>query len=144
MFIMLVVWSILLHIGVWYMDTLHDPLTYTQTAHLDQSVITDAQGHQYQIRAFVDQQNHLDLLVIPSPGSGETISKARIIPGPLLTGIGDPQRRAILTVTARGTLITVLAQGPLQAGWLDLTSYRQSQQWSVDAASQLPSSKGGK
>jgi putative intracellular protease/amidase len=136
---MLLVWSIFVHVGAWYNNTFHDPAAFTQTAHLDTVTVKDAQGHQSQARAFIDPQNHLDLLIIPG---GDT-SRARIIVGPPLTSINDPQHKALLTVRASGgTLVTVLAQGPLLVGWLDLTANRQSVTWNTDA-SQQPS-RGGK
>jgi hypothetical protein len=138
MFTMLGTWSLLLHIGVWYMNTLHDPGYYTQTAHRDTVTITDAQGHQYQARGVIDPQNHIDLLVMPENGDP---SKARIIQGPALSIVDDPQHQATITATASGSEVTILVQGPLVANWFDLVASRQREQWSADASQQ---SKGGK
>jgi hypothetical protein len=136
---LLVIWSILLHISVWYTNTFYDPGHYTQTVHLDTVTITDAQGHQSQARAFIDAQNRLDILVIPS---GDP-SKAHIIIGPALSNIDDPQHRATITATAHGTMVTVRAQGPFAAGWADFIANQQSEEWTTEA-SQQPSNKGGK
>jgi hypothetical protein len=138
MFTMLGTWSLLLHIGVWYVNSFQDPSYYTQTAHRDAVTVTDAQGHQYQARAFIDPQNHIDLLVMPESGDP---SKARIIQGPALSIVDDPQHRATITTTASGSEVTILVQGPLTANWYDLMANRQREQWSADASQQ---SKGGK
>ena len=105
----------------------HDPGYYTQTAHLDMVVAaTDAQGHKSQVRAFLDTQNHLDLLILPI--SGDT-SKAHVVVGPNPVTVTDLQH-ATITVTAHGTLVSVLVQGPLEANYL--STMRQSSLWVVD------------
>jgi hypothetical protein len=124
------------HIEAWYINTYYDPGVYTQTAHRDAATVTDAQGHRSQARAFVDAQGHIDIVVVP-----DDPSKTRIFAGPALTNIDDPQHRATVTVTAHGTIVTVLVQGPLVADWF--AANRQSEQWAADI-SQQPSSKGGK
>jgi hypothetical protein len=138
MLAVLVAAYIISHVGAWYVSTFQDPSAFTQTAHKDTVTVTDTQGHQYQARAFIDPQNHIDLMVLPM--SGDT-SKARIIQGPAISHIDDPQHRAMITATARGSMVTVLVQGPLVAGQYDLIASRQSEQWTADASQQ---SKGGK
>ncbi len=122
---MAVLWLLLVRIGAWYTNTFYDPAYYTQAKHLDTVAVTDAQGVHFQAHAFVDMQNHLNLLVLPD---GDR-SHARIIPGSTLTGIDDPQH-AVLTVSASGTTVTIVAQGPLIANGLN--AYRQSAEWATD------------
>jgi hypothetical protein len=110
----------------WYMNTFHDPAYYTQTAHLDTVTVTDTQGNQNQVRAFVDMQNHLDIVIIPS---GDP-TKARIIAGPSVAGIDDPQHVATITVSASGTVVNVIVQGPYTVNWF--TASPQAYQWSYD------------
>ena len=108
-------------------NDIHDPGYYTQTAHLDMVVAsTDAQGHKSQVRAFLDVQNHLDLLILPMSGDA---SKAHVVPGPNPVTVTD-LRHATITVTAHGTVVSVLVQGPLEANLLSTT--RQSSLWIVD------------
>ena len=132
---MLVLWSIFVHVGAWYINTFHDPAYYTQTAHRDMATVTDTQGHQSQVRAFVDLHGNLDLLLIP-----EDAGRARMIVGVPLVGINNPQQRATLTVTTIGTVVTVSAQGPMVADWF--TMYRQSAQWTTDVSQQKQQSGG--
>jgi hypothetical protein len=138
MLVLLVGWSSFIHLTGWYINTFADPEAYTQTAHRDMAVVaTDAQGHTAQVRAIVDQENHLDLIVIPS-GSPD---KARMIVGPTLSNFTDPQR-AMIQVTAHGTMVTTVAQSALIVDWL--TSSRQTAQWSANVVASQPSNKGGK
>ena len=133
---MLVAWLLLVLVIVGWTNTFSDPGHYTQTAHLDTvTVTTDAQGHQSQVRAFLDAQGHLDLLVLPT---GDT-SKARVVVGPSPLSFHDLQHVTI-TVTAQGSVVTVLAQGPLEANYL--ATMRQTSSWTVDLK-QPASSKGG-
>jgi len=123
---MLALWLLAVQALVGWTNTVSDPRYYTQTAHLDTVTIsTDAQGHQSQVRAFIDAQGHLDMLVLPVSDS----SKAHVVIGPTLSSISDPQK-ATITVTAKGTVITVTIQGPLQANFLATT--RQRSVWSID------------
>ena len=123
---MLALWLLAVQAMVGWTNTVSDPRYYTQTAHLDTVTIsTDAQGHQSQVRAFIDAQGHLDMLVLPVSDS----SKAHVVIGPTLSSISDPQK-ATITVTAKGTVITVTIQGPLQANFLATT--RQRSVWSID------------
>ena len=123
---MLALWLLAVQVMVAWTNTVHDPGYYTQTAHLDTVTIsTDAQGHQSQVRAFIDAQGHLDMLVLPVSDS----SKAHVVIGPTLSSISDPQK-ATITVTAKGTVVTVTIQGPLQANFLATT--RQRSVWSID------------
>ena len=123
---MLALWLLAVQVMVGWTNTVSDPRYYTQTAHLDTVTIsTDAQGHQSQVRAFIDAQGHLDMLVLPVSDS----SKAHVVIGPTLSSISDPQK-ATITVTAKGIVITVTIQGPLQANFLATT--RQRSVWSID------------
>jgi hypothetical protein len=131
---MLAVWSACVHVEAWYINTYSDPGYYTQTAHRDVVMIKDARGTRSEARAFVDVENHVNLLVIPKSDP----SKARIIVGPPLTGMDDAYHKAMLTVEAHGTLVTVTVQGPLVADWL--TANRQSARWTADAARHPPAS----
>ncbi len=125
---MLVLWLVMVQIGVWWTNTLHDPSYYTQTAHLDTTIaVTDAQGHKGQVRAFLDAQNRLDLLVLP----GNDVSKARVVVGPTLTSINP--RQATLIITAHGSLVTVTAQGPYEANFLSFM--QPTSKWSIDVKS---------
>jgi len=126
MIAMLLIWMFGVLALVGWVNTVSDPRYYTQTAHLDTvTVSTDVQGHQSQVRAFIDAQGHLDMLVLPVSDS----SKAHVVIGPTLSSISDPQK-ATITVTAKGTVITVTIQGPLQANFLATT--RQRSVWSID------------
>ena len=126
MIAMLLIWMFGVLALVGWVNTVSDPRYYTQTAHLDTvTVSTDAQGHQSQVRAFIDAQGHLDMLIVPT----EDMRKAHVVIGPTLSSISDPQK-ATITVTAKGTVITVTIQGPLQANFLATT--RQRSVWSID------------
>ena len=129
MMAVLVLWFFGVRVYAWYTNTFSDPAYYTQAAHLDTTTVTDTQGNQSQVRAFIDGQGHLDLLIMP-----DDPSKFRVVVGGALMGID--QEQAILTITTKGTMVTVTAQGPLQAVWF--TTYRQSAQWTYDV-SQKPS-----
>ena len=118
----LVVILLAVQVLVGWTNGVHDPGYYTQTAHLDMVVAaTDAQGHQSQVRAFLDAQNHLDLLIVPMSGDA---SKAHVVVGPNPITVTDLQH-ATITVTARSTVVSVLVQGPLEAN-LNLSTTRQS------------------
>ena len=121
---MLALWLLAVQALVGWVNTVSDPRYYTQTAHLDTVTIsTDAQGHQSQVRAFIDAQGHLDMLVLPVSDS----SKAHVVIGPTL--FRDLEHGTI-SVTAQGSVVTVLVQGPLQANFLATT--RQRSVWSID------------
>lgn len=139
MVLLLILWIVIVHIYVWGTNTFHDPGYYTQTAHRDVTTIPDAQGHQEQARAFIDAQNHLDLLIIPSDGN---MSKAHIIQGPDLVSIPDAQHKAYIEVSAEGTSIIVVAHAPLEADIIAFAPTSHNAQWAVDLSQ--PSSKGGK
>lgn len=124
MLILLVLLWCGVRVCAWYMNTFHDPLTYTQTAHKDTVTVTDPQGKQYQVRAFVDAENRVALLVIPGNDAG----KARILVGEP-TNIDNPQQ-AMLSVTASGTEITVTALGPVVPIWFSTS--QQGAQYNVD------------
>jgi hypothetical protein len=139
MLLLLVGWSALLHLSGWYINTVKDPADYTQAAHRDTVVLTDAQGHITQVRAFVDTEQHLDLLILPV-GSPD---KAKIMRGPVLSNFTDPQHAmiSVFQSSTRGT-ITVVAQSALIVDWL--TADRQTAQWNADVTQASGSSKGGK
>lgn len=126
MFACLFMWTIIVHVTAWYVNSFSDPTRYTQTSHLDVTTVTDAQGHQAQARAFIDPENHIDLLLIPDNDPG----KSRIIVGPSVTQISDPQHNATVTTTSHGSVITINIQGPLVAGLL--STERPGMSWSVD------------
>jgi hypothetical protein len=132
MLLVLVMWSLCVHIGAWYANTFQDPGYYTQSSHRDAVTVTDGQGHQYRASGFIDPQNHIDLLVLPV---GDDASKARIIVGPKLDALDDPQH-ATITARARGTVVTILVQGPYVANWYDLMAGRQQGQWLIDVSQQ--------
>lgn len=135
MVVMLVVWILFVQIIVAWTNGVYTPSHYTQTAHLDvATVITDVQGHQGQVRAFLDAQGHLDLLVLPM---GDT-SKAHVIVGPTL--LFHHLDHVTVTVTARGSVATVLAQGPLEANYL--ATAQDSSTWIFDLK-QPATNKGG-
>ena len=124
MIAMLLIWMFGVLALVGWVNTVSDPRYYTQTAHLDTvTVSTDVQGHQSQVRAFIDAQGHLDLFVLPV----SDISKAHVVIGPTL--FRDLEHGTI-SVTAQGSVVTVLVQGPLQANFLATT--RQRSVWSID------------
>jgi len=125
MFGMLALWFIAVQVMVAWTNTVHDPGYYTQTAHLDVVMVKIDAHNESQVRAFLDPQGHLYLFVLPV----SDISKAHVVIGPTLSSISDPQK-ATITVTAKGTVVTVLVQGPLQANFLATT--RQSSVWSID------------
>jgi hypothetical protein len=131
MAVMAVLWLLAVQIGVWYTNTFHDPAYYTQSKHLDTIALTDAQGVHFQARAFVDGQNHLNLLILPDSDTG----KARVIVGSTLANIDNPQQ-AIITVSASGTMVTVTAQGPLTA--FGFNTDRQRAQWTTDVSQKQP------
>ena len=122
---MLALWLLAVQVMVAWTNTVHDPGYYTQTAHLDVVMVKIDAHNESQVRAFLDPQGHLDLFVLPV----SDISKAHVVIGPTLSSISDPQK-ATITVTAKGTVVTVLVQGPLQANFLATT--RQSSVWSID------------
>ena len=135
MIAMLVLWISVIQVIVGWTNGVSDPAYYTQTAHLDAVTVTlDAQGHQSQVRAFVDVQGHLDLLVLPT---GDT-SKAHVIVGPAL--LFRNVQHVTLLVTAKGSVATILAQGPLQVNYLATT--RESSTWVFDLK-QSTTSNGG-
>ena len=130
---MLALWLLAVQAMVGWTNTVSDPRYYTQTAHLDTVTIsTDAQGHQSQVRAFIDAQGHLDMLVLPVSDS----SKAHVVGGPTLLDL--QLQHGTITVTAQGSVATILMQGPLEANYL--TTTRKTSTWVVDFK-QL--SKGG-
>jgi hypothetical protein len=131
----LAIWIVSAHIYVWLVDVVHDPGYYTQTAHRDVLTLPDAQGHQEQVRAFVDSQSHLNLLIIPDGN----VSKARIITGPELVNVSDPQQVMIEVSRQGASSILIQAHGPLYIDLIALTPTQQSAQWLIDL-----SSKGGK
>ena len=126
MFGMLALWFIAVQVMVAWTNTVHDPGYYTQTAHLDVVMVKIDAHNESQVRAFLDPQGHLDLFVFPLGGD---MSKAHVVGGPTLSSISDPQK-ATITVTAKGTVVTVTIQGPLQANFLATT--RQRSVWSID------------
>ena len=127
MIVGLVLWVIGVQVRVGWTNNVSDPSYYTQTAHLDMvTTVTDAQGHQSQVRAFLDVQGRLDLLVLPI---GSDVSKAHVVVGPTPITVTD-LRHATITVTAHGTVLTVTVQGPLEANYLSTT--RQSSSWTID------------
>ena len=129
---MLLIWMLGVTAMVGWVNTVSDPRYYTQMAHLDTvTVSTDAQGHQSQVRAFIDAQGHLDLLIVPI---GD-MRKAHVVVGPTLS---QDFQHVTITVTAQGSAVTILVQGPLEANYL--TTTRKTSTWVVDFK-QL--SKGG-
>ena len=129
---MLLIWMLGVTAMVGWVNTVSDPRYYTQMAHLDTVTIsTDAQGHQSQVRAFIDAQGHLDLLIVPT---GD-MRKAHVVVGPTLS---QDFQHVTITVTAQGSVVTILVQGPLEANYL--TTTRKTSTWVVDFK-QL--SKGG-
>lgn len=130
MAIMVMLYCIGVHLWVLLMNTFYDPGYYTQAAHRDLVIITDTHGTQFQVQAFVDAQNHVALLVVPT---GDT-AHAHMIVGLLLSNIDDPQHQATLSVSTNGTTVTVVAQGPLVADWF--TMHQQRQEWSADISQQ--------
>jgi hypothetical protein len=137
---LLIAWMIGLQTFAWYINSFQNPLTYTQTAHMDTTtLIVDAAGHTEQARAFIDGQDHIDLLVIPNGDA----SKAHIIVGPLVMNIEDLQHRATIAVTANGkTGVTVKVQGQLEVNGLEAAP--QAAQWSTDISQQPSSSQEGR
>ena len=123
---MLALWLLAVQVMVAWTNTVHDPGYYTQTAHLDVVMVKIDAHNEGQVRAFLDPQGHLDLFVFPLGGD---MSKAHVVGGPTLSSISDPQK-ATITVTAKGTVVTVTIQGPLQANFLATT--RQRSVWSID------------
>jgi len=126
MLVLMVCWIGLVRVVVWGTNTFHDPGYYTQTAHLDTVTVTMDEGHQSQIRAFLDAQGHVDMLILPVGGD---TSKARVVVGPVPSSITNPQQ-ATITVTAKGTVVTITLQGPEEANYL--TTMRQSSSWIID------------
>ena len=123
MFGMLALWFIAVQVMVAWTNTVHDPGYYTQTAHLDVVMVKIDAHNESQVRAFLDPQGHLDLFVLPV----SDISKAHVVIGPTL--FRDLEHGTI-SVTAQGSVVTVLVQGPLQANFLATT--RQRSVWSID------------
>lgn len=120
LFAVIVAWSLLVHVYVWYMNTVSNPLTYTQMAHQDGAVLVDGKS-QDEVHAFLDQQ-HIDLIIVPN---GD-ISKAHIVQGPAISPANDQ----VVRVAVHGTSITVQVQGPLEAS---LFAASQSViQWTTD------------
>lgn len=133
MVVMLILWAIGVHVYASCMNTISDPYYYAQSAHRDVALLTDATGKQYQTHAFVDTQDRLDLLIIPAEGD---TSKARIMVGPQLDMINDPQHKALLEVKIlQGTQIIISASGPYEVSWLEASRY-QSTQWIADTSKQ--------
>lgn len=127
---LLIAWILGLNAYVWFVNTYADPLAYTQTAHRDTVIVVD-QGHQEQAHAFVDQHNHIDLVIVPD---GD-VSKAHIIEGPSL--LSDSPQHITLTLTTHGTAITVDAQGPLEVDFLG-TNRPNSIEWTTDVNGKQP------
>jgi hypothetical protein len=133
MFVIVVLGAIGVRVWAWWMNTFHDPSAYTQTAHLDVAMVTDAQGHHYQARGFIDTKNHLDLMLFPDGDPAHS----RLIVGPVITQVPNPQQAMVVMISAgTGTQMTIVAQGPYEvSGLFGVTP--PSVQWGFDL------SKGG-
>lgn len=131
MAVMLILWIIGVYVDAWVMNNMSDPSYYTQSAHRDSARLSDSTGKSYQVHAFVDGKNRIDLLILPEGDA----SKAHIMVGPQLSMINDPQKALLEIKVIQGTQITVSASGPYEVSWLSV-SRNQSTQWQADASKQ--------
>ena len=131
MIAMLLIWMLGVTAMVGWVNTVSDPRYYTQMAHLDVVMVKIDAHNESQVRAFIDAQGHLDLLIVPT---GD-MRKAHVVVGPTLS---QDFQHVTITVTAQGSVVTILVQGPLEANYL--TTTRKTSTWVVDFK-QL--SKGG-
>lgn len=104
----LAVWAIGLNICVAYANGIGYPSYYTQTAHLDQISFKSEKGVPYQAHAFIDDQNRINVTLIPN---GNT-SKAQTLVDTLPLGKDIPSSPHITITKQQDGHITVTASGP--------------------------------
>ncbi len=123
-----------------YVPIVNGIVTPLSSAHAISSVDISRGGHTTRIQPFIDQNDHVDVLVTRD---GD-ISHAQLQPGPQLF-IPDPQHARLSTKIAYGSqdgksvTVIVAANGPLQIS--GLTTVPEMTLWQFDIA---PTSKGGK
>lgn len=94
------------HLLTLYLNLVGDPLAYTQSANRNAASVTIA-GHRAQIYAFVDEQKHLEAIVLPDGGKPQ-----------LLTGGIVPFAHPLIAVEQdKNGDVLVTVQGPFDDNW---------------------------
>ncbi|GCE32221.1 hypothetical protein KDA_77050 [Dictyobacter alpinus] len=124
----LLIYLVMIQVYAWWMNTITDPITYSQAAHRDVVTVLDAKGHPEQIRVFVDGDGHVCELI--SPITPERHSVARIVVGPNPTQFTTKQAQEVaLTVSAHDGSVTIEAVGKVHA---DILPHQTHETWTTD------------